>query len=148
MDSIVDESYPNELIRQIESLYNEAINTDDVTRKHEAQFNYAYALIKSEESREIRKGISLLEDLCYVADQTDRRDYLYYIAIGQTRLKKYNLALDCVEEFLRSEPENHQAKELRNYINKKLTKEGLTGFAIAGGAAALIIGLFALAKSK
>ena len=81
----------------------------------EAQFEYAWCLVRSKYPADIRKGIILLEDLFQVAfprcdnilmllsnvgardephqiffqnrDNSNKRDYLYYLAIGNTKLK-------------------------------------------------------------
>ena len=76
----------------------------------EAQFEYAWCLVRSKYPADIRKGIILLEDLFQVAfprcdnilmllgardephqiffqnrDNSNKRDYLYYLAIGNTK---------------------------------------------------------------
>lgn len=112
-----------------------------------ARFQYAHALLRSRHTQDIKHGISLMESLYYDGNKENRRDYLYYIAIGQTRLKQYNLALDCVEHFLQFEPENRQAKQLQAYIKEKLTKDGLMGMAITGGAVLALGGLIGLGLS-
>lgn len=111
-----------------------------------ARFQYAYGLLKSTHNHEIEHGIRLLENL-YYDDENSRRDYLYYLAIGHTRLKNYKKALDSVEYFLRFEPYNRQATELRSFIKQKLTKDGLLGMAITGGAALALGGLIGLGMS-
>jgi hypothetical protein len=54
----------------------------------EAQFNYAWCLVRSKYPADIRKGILLLEDLFKdnLAGEA-KRDYLYYLAIGNARIK-------------------------------------------------------------
>lgn len=59
-----------------------------VTR--ETQFNYAWCLVRSRYSADIRKGIILLEELFKTEDSSDdnaKRDYLYYLAMGNARIK-------------------------------------------------------------
>ena len=112
-----------------------------------ARFQYAHALLRSVHSQDVKHGISILERLYYEGNVEARRDYLYYIAIGHTKLKSYDLALDCVEQFLQFEPENRQAKQLRSYIKEKLTKDGLVGMAIAGGTILAVGGLIGLGMS-
>lgn len=112
-----------------------------------ARFQYAYALLQSKHSQDIKHGISMFEALYYDGDQSARRDSLYYIAIGRARLKQYNLAMDCVNQFLQFEPDNRQAQALRGYIKEKLTKDGIVGMAITGGVALAIGGLIGLGLS-
>lgn len=146
MEDIIEETISADEIAKYASAYEES-KTAGGEKLILAKFQYAYALLRSKHSQDISHGISLLEDLYYGGDPTAKRDYLYYIAIGQTRLKKYNLALDCVQQFLQYEPENHQAKKLQAYIKEKLTKDGIVGMAITGGAALLVGGLIGLGMS-
>lgn len=147
MEAIIDEVVSDQEIRKAREAY-EAANTDDKSSYNQAKFQYAYVLLKSQNSKEISLGIGMLEDLYYKGEENARRDYLYYIAIGQTRLHNYKVALDCIEHFLKYESENRQALDLKDYINKKLTKEGLIGMAIAGGSVLAVGGLLGMLLSK
>lgn len=54
-----------------------------------------------------------------------------------------------IKAFLEIEPSNRQAKELEEIIQKRLTREGLTGAAIVGGIAAVLVGTtFAILRNK
>lgn len=145
MEDIIEETLTDAQISEYAKKHEESKKSgkeEIVTR-----FQYAYALLRSKHSQDILRGISLLENLYYEGDQSARRDYLYYIAIGQTRLKEYKLALDCVEHFLQFEPENRQAKQLRAHVKERLTKDGIIGMAITGGAALVLGGLIGLGMS-
>ena len=84
-------------------------------------------------------------------DETGKRDYLYYLAIGNARIKEYQIALKFVRGLLQVEPGNRQAQDLENIIKTKMEKEGLIGMAVVGGATLALGGLvglgIALAKS-
>lgn len=59
----------------------------------------------------MKKGILLLEDL--VARHPEgNRDYIYYLAIGNARLKNYAVSLKFCQTFLQVEPNNQQAISL------------------------------------
>ena len=104
--------------------------------------------MRSRHSHDTVHGINLLESLCHQdPNNATGRDYLYYIAIGQTRLKKYDLALNCVGRFLQLEPEHRLAKHLQSFINQKLTARSLVNMAVTGGAALIIGGLIGLGIS-
>ena len=60
-------------------------------------------------------------------DVGGKRDYLYYLAIGNARIKEYQIALKFVRGLLQVEPGNRQAQELEQIIKKKMEKEGLIG---------------------
>ena len=92
-----------------------------------SQFEYAWCLVRSRYPSDIRKGIILLEDLfqvrhCFLVtneqqqiflqnrDETNKRDYLYYLAIGNTKLKEYATALKYIRALLQVEPGNRQAQ--------------------------------------
>lgn len=146
MEDIIEGNLTNEEILKASQTYEkakEAGGEAEIT----ARFQYAYALLRSSHSQDMKHGVNLLENLYYEGSQSARRDYLYYIAVGQTRLKNYNLALDCTEQFLQYEPNNHQALKLKGYIKERLTKDGLIGMAITGGAALALGSLVALGLS-
>ena len=85
-------------------------------------------------------------------DESGKRDYLFYLAIGNARIKEYQTALKFVRGLLQVEPGNRQAQELEAIIKKKMEKEGLIGMAVVGGATLALGGLvglgIALAKSS
>lgn len=85
-------------------------------------------------------------------DESGKRDYLFYLAIGNARIKEYQVALKYVRGLLQVEPGNRQAQELESIIKKKMEKEGLLGMAVVGGATLALGGLvglgIALAKSS
>lgn len=145
MDEIINNNISDDEIDRQSKLYDEAKAVGGET-EIQARFSYAYALIKSRHKADKKRGIQLLESL-FQADQSSRRDYLYYVAIGHTRLGNYPQALDCVNNFLRHEPDNHQAKQLQAEIERRLRNEGFAGMAIAGGAALIIGGLISLGMS-
>lgn len=123
------------------------------------------------------QGIYLLEDLTQKHSQGNR-DYIYYLAIGNARIKQYSIALKFCKAFLQIEPNNQQAITLevtafwpghlscisndeissictlltQEHIRKKMEKETMAGVAVAGGAALVIGGLvgigLALASRK
>ena len=109
-----------------------------------SQFEYSWCLVRSRYPADIRKGIILLEDLFQNRDETNKRDYLYYLAIGNTKLKEYATALKYIRALLQVEPGNRQAQELEIIVTKKLEKDGMIGMAVAGGTAVALGGLVGL----
>ncbi|KAG9508691.1 Mitochondrial fission 1 protein [Fragariocoptes setiger] len=144
MEAILDDILSDSEIEKFKKAYERSLESEDESEQQQAKFHYAYALIRSSNSSVIKKGIEVLVDLYDGGSNVERRDYLYYIAVGQTRLKEYSLALDCVDKFLAVEPNNHQAQQLKAFINERLKKEGLLGMAIASGAVLAIGGLIGL----
>jgi hypothetical protein len=57
------------------------------------------------------QGITLFEDLCD-RNPEGKRDYIYYISIGHTKLKQYSIAYKYVKSFLELEPNNQQVRAL------------------------------------
>ncbi|MBW03946.1 Mitochondrial fission 1 protein, partial [Eschrichtius robustus] len=115
------------------------------------QFEYAWCLVRSKYNDDIRKGLALLEELLPKGSKEEQRDYVFYLAVGNYRLKEYEKALKYVRGLLQTEPQNSQAKELERLIDKAMKKDGLVGMAIVGGMAlgvAGLAGLIGLAVSK
>ncbi|XP_007483326.1 mitochondrial fission 1 protein isoform X2 [Monodelphis domestica] len=120
---------------------------------HSTQFEYAWCLVRSRYNDDIRKGIGLLEELLSKGSKEEQRDYVFYLAVGNYRLKEYEKALKYVRGLLQTEPQNNQARELECLIDKAMKKDGLVGMAIVGGMALGVAGLagligLAVAKSK
>ncbi|CAK9826624.1 Mitochondrial fission 1 protein [Anthophora retusa] len=136
MEDVLEEVVSSEDLKKFERIYNEQLRSSTVTQK--AQFEYAWCLVRSKYPADIGKGIILLEDLFCKHNNSEKRDCLYYLAIGNARIKEYSKALAYVRKFLQVEPGNQQVQHLETLIKKKMEKEGLYGMAIAGG---VIIGI-------
>merc|ERR1711913_122114 len=142
METILEETVATEDLKKFEQKYHVELNEGKVSS--EAQFEYAWCLVRSRYPADIRKGIILLEDLFQNRDETNKRDYLYYLAIGNTKLKEYATALKYIRALLQVEPGNRQAQELEVIVTKKLEKDGMIGMAVAGGTAVALGGLVGL----
>ncbi|XP_011449152.1 mitochondrial fission 1 protein-like [Crassostrea angulata] len=143
MESILNEEVDPADLKRFELMYNEQVRRGQVSEK--AKFEYAWCLVRSKYIDDMKEGVALLEDLFKRAsDDGARRDYLYYMSVGYTRIKEYPQALKYVKALLKIEPGNHQALQLEKFINKKMTKEGIMGMAIVGGAALALGGLVSL----
>ena len=73
------------MFQKFERIYNEQLRSSVITQK--AQFEYAWCLVRSKYPADIRKGIMLLEDLYCNHSDSEKRDCLYYLAIGNARIK-------------------------------------------------------------
>ncbi|KAK9510779.1 hypothetical protein O3M35_005491 [Rhynocoris fuscipes] len=145
MDDLLDETVSSEDLKKFEAIYNQQVEAGNVTT--EATFNYAWCLVRSRYAADIRKGICLLETLFRDGNEQGRRDYVYYLAIGNAKLKEYSKALHYVRTFLTLEPGNQQVQHLETVIRKRMEKDGLLGIALAGGAVLAIGGLVGLAMA-
>jgi len=85
METILEETVATEDLKKFEQKYHVELNNGKVSS--ESQFEYAWCLVRSRYPADIRKGIILLEDLFQNRDNSNKRDYLYYLAIGNTKLK-------------------------------------------------------------
>ncbi|ELT98945.1 hypothetical protein CAPTEDRAFT_165888 [Capitella teleta] len=142
MEAIVQEVVKPEDLKKFEQRFNEQCLRGQPSAT--AQFEYAWCLVRSQSPSDLRKGTLLLQELFHkTADETAKRDYLFYLAVGHTRLKEYEKALKYAKAIQQVEPGNHQAREMTAYIEKKMKKEGLIGMAIVGGAAAVAFGALA-----
>ena len=135
MEYLLDEVVAPSELKKFEQAYNEEIRAKGHTSPA-CQFEYAWALVRSKYPADIRKGNLLLEDLVKNQDEANsgKRDYLYYLAIGNARLKEYNTALKYIRGLLQVQPGNRQAQDLEAVIKKRMEKEGLIGMAVVGGA--------------
>jgi len=152
MEHLLEESVSASDLKRFETRYVEELQSGTSVVSSGAQFEYAWCLVRSKYPADIRKGILLLEDLYKNRDESGKRDYLYYLAIGNARIKEYQEALKFLRALLQVEPGNRQAQDLETIIKKRMEKEGLIGMAVVGGATLALGGLvglgIALAKSS
>lgn len=149
MEALLEDYTPAEEMKRFEKAYYDEVNKGGPVN-NQTRFNYAWCLIRSKYRADIHRGILLMEDLCSSGDSDARRDYLFYLAIANTKINDYQRAQELTKKFLSVEPNNRQAQELDKLIRERMTREGLKGLAIAGGAALVVGGLvgigMALAK--
>ncbi|KAM4746947.1 mitochondrial fission 1 protein [Rhinophrynus dorsalis] len=151
MEAVLSELVDVEDLKRFEKKYLAELSSGKLTKSTE--FEYAWCLIRSKYSADIQKGAGLLEDLLPKGNKDEQRDYLFYLAVANYRLKEYERALKYVRTLLKAEPKNTQALELEKVIEKKMQKDGLVGMAIVGGITLGVAGLaglvgLAIAKSK
>ncbi|XP_066484722.1 mitochondrial fission 1 protein [Tiliqua scincoides] len=151
MESVLSEVVALEDLQRFEKKYNAEVNAGSVSKG--TKFEYAWCLVRSKYNEDIKKGVVLLEDLLPKGNKEEQRDYVFYLAVANYRLKEYEKALKCIRGLLKTEPNNTQALELEKLINKAMQKDGLVGMAIVGGMALGVAGLagligLAVAKSK
>ncbi|XP_029310851.1 mitochondrial fission 1 protein [Cottoperca gobio] len=149
MEAVVSDVVAPEDLLKFEKKYNNELLKGAVSK--ETKFEYAWCLIRSKYTVDIKKGIVVLEELVQKASKEDSRDFLFYLAVAKYRLKEYEKALKYIRTLLKNEPGNKQAQELEKLIDKALKKDGLVGMAIVGGiglGVAGLAGLIGLAVSK
>ncbi|XP_026990263.1 mitochondrial fission 1 protein isoform X2 [Tachysurus fulvidraco] len=134
---------------RFEKKYKSELSKGAVSK--DTKFEYAWCLVRSKYTNDIKKGIVLLEELVQKSSKDDQRDYLFYLAVANYKLKDYERALKYVRILLQNEPGNKQASELEKLIEQALKKDGLVGMAIVGGiglGVAGLAGLIGLAVAK
>uniref|UniRef100_UPI0037E72629 mitochondrial fission 1 protein n=1 Tax=Semicossyphus pulcher TaxID=241346 RepID=UPI0037E72629 len=149
MEAVVSDVVAPEDLLKFEKKYNNEKVKGAVSK--DTKFEYAWCLIRSKYSDDIKKGIVLLEELVQKASKEDSRDFLFYLGVANYRLKEYEKGLKYIRTLLKNEPGNKQALDLEKLIDKALKKDGLVGMAIVGGiglGVAGLAGLIGLAVSK
>ena len=77
------------------------------------------------------------------------REALYYLAVGSYKVGEYSNARRYCDALLKSEPDNSQARALKEMVDDKVTQDGLIGLGVAGGLLAVGVGVIsALARRK
>lgn len=73
--------------QKFEKEYHNQLTTGTVSQ--ETKFHYAWCLVRSNYPADIRKGLILLEQLIKheANDEDSKRNYLYYLALGNSRIK-------------------------------------------------------------
>ncbi|XP_058058781.1 mitochondrial fission 1 protein [Anopheles bellator] len=142
MEEILNDTIHNDELEKFEKKYNEELKLRG-TVSTTTQFEYAWCMVRSDFKSDMKRGISLLENL-FASHPEGRRDYLYYLAIGHTRLQEYSEALKHAQAFLEIEPNNQQVIALEEMVKKRMEIEGLKGVAKATGAALVVGGILGL----
>ncbi|XP_034532816.1 mitochondrial fission 1 protein [Notolabrus celidotus] len=142
MEAVVSDVVAPEDLLKFEKKYNNELVKGAVSK--ETKFEYAWCLIRSKYTDDIKKGIVLLEELVQKSSKEDSRDFLFYLAVAYYRLKEYEKALKYIRTLLKNEPGNKQALDLEKLIDKALKKDGLVGMAIVGGIGVGVMGLAGL----
>ncbi|XP_017019244.1 mitochondrial fission 1 protein isoform X1 [Drosophila kikkawai] len=141
MDELLNDVVPQEDLEKFEKKYHHELELDgEVTT--ETKFEYAFCLVRSRYTNDIKKGIMILEELARTHPD-GRRDYIYYLAFGNARIKEYTSGLKYCRAFLDIES-NDQVRSLEEYIKKQSDKEIAKGMAVAGGAALVLGGILGL----
>ncbi|WFD03270.1 mitochondrial membrane protein [Malassezia obtusa] len=87
----------------------------------QTKFNYAWALIKSQNRQQMLQGVALLTDI-YRSDPPRRRECLYYLSLGHYKLANFDEAKRFNSLLLEREPNNMQAQSLNALIEKGIAK--------------------------
>ncbi|XP_065358040.1 mitochondrial fission 1 protein [Calliphora vicina] len=149
MEELLNEVIPQDELEKFEKKYAHELELDGEVST-ETKFEYGLCLVRSRYTNDIRKGIMILEDLARIHPD-GRRDYIYYLAFGNARIKNYSEGLKYCRAFLEIES-NDQVRSLEEYIKKQNDKDMAKGMAVAGGAALVLGGILglgiALAKNK
>ncbi|XP_051958523.1 mitochondrial fission 1 protein-like [Xyrauchen texanus] len=143
MEAVVGEVVATEDLEKFEKKYKAELAKGCFSK--DTQFEYAWCLIRSKHSEDIKKGIVLLNELIHKGTKDDQRDYLFYLAVANYKLKEYERGLKYIRTLLKNEPGNAQALDLEKLIHKAMKKDGLVGMAIVGGIGLGLAGLAGLA---
>lgn len=87
----------------------------------QTKFNYSWGLVKSSKVSDQQLGVELLTELFKEA-RDRRRECLYYLALGCYKLGDYSNARKYSDILLESVPGDHQAIQLRQIIEDKISQ--------------------------
>uniref|UniRef100_A0A8B9R2G1 Mitochondrial fission 1 protein n=1 Tax=Astyanax mexicanus TaxID=7994 RepID=A0A8B9R2G1_ASTMX len=85
MEAVVEEIVAPEDLEKFGRKYKAELEKGSVSKN--TKFEYAWCLIRSKSSTDIKTGIELLDDLIHKGTKDDQRDYLFYLAVGNYKLK-------------------------------------------------------------
>ena len=144
---LAEEFVEYEDILRIEKIYKEEECEGKLTLT--THFQYASCLVRSKYKDDIRKGISMFNELCQ--GDHDTRDFVFFLALGYYKLGELTTAKKFIQRLLTIEPRNSQAIELKEMIESKATRDGAIGIAVTGGLVALggaLLGIMFAKKSN
>ena len=116
----------------------------------DSKFALAWGLVRRPYTKEISRGISLLEEILEEDPERSRECY-YYMGAAFLKIKDYVKADQVVSKLLDQEPNNSQALALKKCIKDSIGRgtnvkfiyitDGMIGLASVGGIAAVGFGL-------
>ncbi|XP_002071827.2 mitochondrial fission 1 protein [Drosophila willistoni] len=130
MEELLEEVVPSEDLQRFERKYHRELESDGWIRI-ETKFEYAFCLVRSRYTNDVKRGLMLFENLAH-EHPDGRRDYIYHLAFGNARLKNYTEGLKYCRAFLEIES-NHQMNLLEAYMRKQSDREIVKAMALAGG---------------
>jgi fission 1 protein len=143
-NSLLCDSIKLEELRVYERAYRDEMNRGGAS--NQTRFAYGQALVRYKYDWDMRKGIILLEDLLSATENTESwKDYLFYLTIGNIKVKDFDQALECIQKFLALSPNDMKGKQLEKIIQERMKEEELIKYAKAGGAAAVVGAVIGLA---
>ncbi|XP_072217010.1 mitochondrial fission 1 protein [Excalfactoria chinensis] len=151
MDPEFDDVVAPEDLMALERCYTLQCQQGAPSRR--CRFEYGWGLLRSRYSADIRKGVAIFRELMADSAPEERRDYVYYLAVGNYRLKEYEEALKYVGALLQAEPGNTQGLRLQQLVRERMHRDGMLGAAIVGGVALGVAGLagllgFAISRAR
>lgn len=126
------DSYDPLLPQQLQVLREQVVLEGGNSATIQSKFNYAWALIKSNDINDQRLGVKLLTDI-YKESQFRRRECLYYMTIGYYKLNDFTMAKRYIDRLYEVEPNNRQVIALKQMIEDKIQRETMKGVAIGVG---------------
>ncbi|XP_042748661.1 mitochondrial fission 1 protein, partial [Lagopus leucura] len=85
-----------------------------------SRFEYAWGLLRSRYNSDVQKGVAMFRELMADGAPEEQRDCVYYLAVGNYRLKEYEQALRFVRALLQAEPSNTQGLRLQQLIRARM----------------------------
>ncbi|XP_055355902.1 mitochondrial fission 1 protein-like [Paramacrobiotus metropolitanus] len=149
MEAVIDETIDPEELKLHGQKYDKEVANGKV--EYNTAFDYGWCLVRSRKQEDVMRGIEIFKYLYKNGEQAGRRDCLFFTAVGYTKIREFELALECIDTLLKAEPGNMQAKDLKRVIEDRLKKSGLIGMGLValGGATVLgAMGLVALLAKK
>ncbi|KAF5399553.1 Tetratricopeptide repeat protein [Paragonimus heterotremus] len=149
----LDSKLPDSAVEESKASFYQAKNAGLLNEN--TQFRYALDLLKTNRKANLDLAIDLLEGMILsillspdlfkrTKDDGFRRDCLFYLAVAYTKLSEYERAMECCDNILKVQPQNHQTMDLKQEILRRIKRDGATGIAVISGAvlgAAALIGI-------
>ncbi|EUB63286.1 Mitochondria fission 1 protein [Echinococcus granulosus] len=105
---------------------------------YDTQISYALDLLKTKDENALMTAESLLK----IADDAKKRECLFLIALANTKMGHYEKAIECCDNLLAVNPQDHQSSDLKAEIKRRRRPGtlglGAVGLAVGGVALGLI----------
>ncbi|KAM7535197.1 hypothetical protein Aperf_G00000093382 [Anoplocephala perfoliata] len=99
---------------------------------YDTKVAYALDLLKTKDREALKTAESLLRSSFSSVDDAKKRECLFLIAIANTKMGHYEKAINCCDNLLAVNPEDHQSSDLRAEIERRRRKAGTIGLGVVG----------------
>ncbi|KAL6933129.1 uncharacterized protein HGUI_02091 [Hanseniaspora guilliermondii] len=103
-------------------------------KDNRSAFNYSWVLIRSANKDQQIEGVNLLTHIYKTIEPEKKKEALFFLTLGNFKLKKYELSLKYIDSLINAEDDLHNDTSSLHIVREKIKEEisRTAGTAIVG----------------